>query len=120
MKWSEKSIFAMSKPPLWRIGGANLLIWALSAAFWWRTLQIEDMQSIPSSRRFGPLTSDIAFLLGTGFLVCAVWALWEVKRAPSQKWSASVRFGLLAAIAGIGTSAAAMIAVGQRIWALGN
>ena len=120
VKWPDKSIFAMDEPSMWRIMGANISVWALAVGFWWRTLQIEDIQSIPASRRFGALTSDVAFLLGMGFVTCGVWALWEIRSARWLKLSVTVRFGLLAAIVGIGANATAMMAAGQRIWELGS
>jgi hypothetical protein len=120
MDQRDKSIFALNSPPLRRILGANVIVWALAVGLWWRTLQIEDIHSIPASRRFGPLTSDIAFLLGMGLVACAVWALWEIGTMRWRKWSASIRFGLLGTIAGIGANAAAMMAAAQRIWELGS
>jgi hypothetical protein len=120
MKGPDKSIFAMKNPPMWRILVANVSVWALSVAFWWRTLQIDDIQSVPSSRRLGSLTSDIAFLLGAAFVICALLAMRDVNRTTWNKWPTFKRLGLLALLAGIGSSAAAMIVAGQRIWALGN
>jgi hypothetical protein len=120
MKWPDKSIFSMKNPPMWRIVVANGSVWALGAAFWWRTLQIDDIQSVPSSRRLGSLTFDIAFLLGAAFVICALLAMRDVNRTNWKTWPTFKRLGLLALLAGIGANAAAMIVAGQRIWALGN
>ena len=119
MKHSKESIFDMQEPPIWRVIGANMLLWLLAFGFWWRTLGITSVDTIPTSMRRGLLTSEMALLLGIGFALAASWATLQVRKSRQRKWPANVKFGLYGAVLGICANATAMFAAALRISQVG-
>lgn len=121
MKRPDHSIFELRKPALWRSVGGNLLLWALAVGFWWRSLQIHDVASIPSSHRRGVLTVEIATLLALVFLGCAFWAVYLViKKNHWRHWSFADRVGLSGLIASLLACGGAMAYAAYRIAEVGS
>lgn len=119
MKRSELSIFELDRPSIWRVIGANVLLWVLAGGFWWKVLGITSVDTIPSSMFRGMLSSELALLLGIGFASAAVWAALQNRRVGGRELEPKVRFGLIAAVVGLFANATAMFAAAFRISQLG-